>query len=257
VACSIGTLAFLFGTSMICAGVMKICNGELCIKSNHGLIKFVKNLPIKITFEGKSLCSISWLAAVLLIIVPVAASVFAVLMSIISLAVCFFTGQNPYKMVAEIMELDDHWPSNKMQKMKNGWPKGPGLYVVALAVVWLLGWGIYALITQKDFLAGLLNIIRLIVEFVVGYGSFALICMGIGVLADKWSKPTDDVAKAMTWFDEENQKDPMAYVVAPFSVVNLFWQVFRQKFCPKIRYVTTPEYDATSDDNHQPDTDCG
>ena len=256
VACSVGTLAFLFGTSMICAGVMKMCNGELCIKSNHGLIKFVKNLPIKITFEGKSLCSISWLAAVLLIIVPVVASIFAVVVSIISLIICFFTGQNPYKMVAEIMELDG-WPYPEMQRTKSGHFKGPGLYVLALTVLWLLGWGIIALITQKDFLTGLLNVLRIIFEIVAVYVSVALASMGIGALVGKFGKPTDEVAEAMTWLDEDSRKEPLAYVTAPFGVINLFWQVFRQKFCPKIRYVTTPEYDATSDDNHQPDTDCG
>lgn len=244
-AAAVASLAFFFGASVICSGAsvicsgaMRMCDGELCIDKNNGLYRIISKLPIK--FEGKSLCSISWLAAVMLLVLPVLGAILAVAASLVAVVVCFFTGQNVFKYAAGIMELGS-WPYTECAKSKKGWYKGPGIYILPVALAALIMWGLYVAFTNSQFVSGLLTVLMWLA---IGVGSIAAV-MGICALALKKTTQGatseyeygDEVAATKYHASRDDYRDPSTIAWSPVVLVGLFFQVFRQRFCPKIRYV--------------------
>jgi hypothetical protein len=236
----IASLAFFFGASVVTSGAMEMCSGELCINKNNALYRLIDRLPIE--FEGKSLCSISWLAALLLLLLPVLGSVLAVFAMAVSLVVCFFTGQNTFQYAGEIMKLKG-WPYTECEMTKNGWWKGPGFYILIFTVLWLLGYGIYSLFTNAAFVGGLLVVLKWALVLV---GGFVVVCLLSTILLKYVIKdvdPTqpvdskDEVARFKRSVAMDDFKEVGTIALSPLAALILFFQVFRQRFCPKIRYV--------------------
>jgi hypothetical protein len=236
----LASLAFFFGASVVTSGAMEMCGGELCINKNNSLYRIIEKLPIE--FEGKSLCSISWLAALLLLFLPVLGSVLAVFAMAVSIVVCFFTGQNVFKYAGEIMQLKG-WPLTECETTKGGWWKGPGFYLLLAAVLGLLVFGIYSLFTNAAFVGGLLLVLKWVLYLVGGFALACLISTGLLKYVLKDVDPVqpvdskDDVARFKRSMAMEDFKEVGTIALSPLGVLILFFQVFRQRFCPKIRYV--------------------
>ncbi|MFK5037210.1 hypothetical protein ACI4BF_29065, partial [Klebsiella pneumoniae] len=64
----LASLAFLLGVSICTTNCLTSCDGELCINRTSMGYNLLSKLPMKM--EGKSLCQISWLGAILILFWP-------------------------------------------------------------------------------------------------------------------------------------------------------------------------------------------
>lgn len=235
---SIASLAFFFGASVVCSGAMRMCSGELCIDKKNKLYSLVSRLPIN--FEGKSLCSISWLAAILLLLLPAFGALLGVFAMVASCVICFFTGQNVFSVASDIMKLEG-WPYTECKMNRYGWWTAPGFYLVIAAILSAIGLGIYSLFTN----AGFVSTLKLVLLWAVIVAVFVFVVMTLSTLlvkllvkdAPEDYSPGDEVAQLKRDLAMESFKDAYNFSMAPVALSLLFFQVFRQKFCPKIRYV--------------------
>lgn len=245
---TLASLAFLLGTSILCTGVMKMCDGELCINKGHPGTRWLIIWSGRANFKlsGKSLCSISWVSALLLLFIPIFGAVMITFALLYSMIVCFFTGQNPFWMTREILKFGP-WPRLETKLTKRGLWRAPGYYLLTLGIIGTLCWLVYLLFTRTGFL----HITGLVLLCLAGLAALFLISSWLSVRFMKSSvvqsaeqSPTDEVGQYRAQLANQDWRDFGDLIMAPFAVISLFWQVFRQKFCPKIRFMEGDEYDA-------------
>lgn len=223
---TVASVAFLFGTSFVSTGCLKLTNkGELCINQDNRVFQLFKKIPIK--FEGRSLCSISWLAALCIFLMPVVMGIIGVVCAAITLIVCSFTLQNPFAYFGEIMRLEG-WPDTEM-KSKCGFPLSPMPYLAvlipAVVIIWLVA-----------------RYLPIVAIFVVMLFAFYLISLFFSVaVVKKWDAMELEQQKKVDTqvydtINSINTKD-----ISVFGVWALFWQVFKKKFCPSIKYCDKQE----------------
>ncbi|MBS1722637.1 MAG: hypothetical protein JSS66_06460 [Armatimonadetes bacterium] len=231
--------AFFFGSSFVCSGAMQMCDGELCINQNNQYFKLLKRLPLK--FEGRSLCSISWLGAVLIMFMPVVMALWATMCTLASLVVCFFTGQNVWAFSQEMMKAGQ-FPYMDTQFTKRGLWKAPGWYCVILSLLGLLVWGVVSLFHNPGFIRVLGVILGGLLVFAVFATLIMLVSMAyikhIAKDATIVSTSNDPVVEAKyDWAHMASYDSFWEQFMAIFGVLAIFSQVFKQRFCPKIKYV--------------------
>ena len=225
---SLASMAFLFGTSFVTTGCMKLTDkGELCINKDNKAFKIVSKLPIK--FDGRSLCSISWLAAICIFLLPIIMSVFAVVLAAVTLVICAWTFQNPWEYYKEIIKLEG-WPETRVERAKNGWWVSPTPYMAGIALVV----GILVMIVKY------LPIVAISVTSVLAVWALLLLLSGIAL--KKWAQMAPEqqnqVDKKVYYAMTELQDEPN---LRPINIWVVFWQVFKQKFCPSIKYCDEDE----------------
>lgn len=225
---SIASVAFLFGTSFVTTGCMKLSEkGELCINKDNKVFKVVSKLPIK--FDGKSICSISWAAALCIFLLPVIMAAFAVVLAAITTVVCLWTFQNPWNYYKEILKLGG-WPETRIRRNKRGWWISPTPYLAGAIIVT----SIVNLLFQH------LPIVAVSVAGVVLL--YALIMLVVKLILNKWEKMAPEqlekVDKDVFYAVTELKDEPQLRVI---NVWVVFWQVFKQKFCPSIKYCDEDE----------------
>lgn len=225
---SLASMAFLFGTSFVTTGCMKLTDkGELCINKDNKAFKIVSKLPIK--FDGRSLCSISWLAAICIFLLPIIMSVFAVVLAAVTLVICLWTFQNPWSYYTEIIKLEG-WPETTVRRNKRGWWISPTPYIAGAIVVA----GIFNLLFKH------LPVVMMTVAGAVLF--YALIMLVVAFILNKWDKMApeqlDKVDKKVFYAVTELKDEPQLRVI---NVWVVFWQVFKQKFCPSIKYCDEDE----------------
>ena len=232
---AIASVAFLFGVAFATTGCMKLTNqGELCINKDNKVFQVIKRLPLN--FDGKSLCSISWLAAILIFVLPVVMSAIGVAAAIITLVVCAWTFQNPWEYYKEIMQLKG-WPDTEMRLYQKSPLKG--FYVSPLPYLTVLG-----------VLGGLVFMIIVCLPVLAGIGAVLLVSYLIGTLLallaiKRWQSLTKEKQQAhgkiVNEVYENLSGDSEAPVMRSMYVWVVFWQVFKHKFCPKLKYCDKEE----------------
>lgn len=231
----IATTAFLFGTAFMTAGCLKLENDELCINKDNKAFKLFSKLPIN--FDGKSICSISWLAALCIFLMPVFMSIIAVLCAVASIVICLFTWQNPIPYFLTMVKLEG-WPSTKMRNF--GTTSIPVSPVIWGAVLSAIGTLIYFAIVN-------ISIVFVTIGWTLAFAAIlGGLWLGLVVLSNKmvgdWEVVETVQKEKMDWevteaYDALKRKKNQR----PLLVWGVFWQVFRQRFCPKIKYCCTDE----------------
>jgi len=227
----VASLAFLFGSAFLTTGCLTIKDEELCIDTCNPVFKLVKKLPIN--FEGRSLCTISWLAALALLVMPIVMVLFYVVCAIISLLVCLWTWKNPVPYFLILVDCH-HWPETTVLKSSKGIWISPTPYVVAVALltmfikwlVWMAHFGLFWVV--------LFWIALSVVSLVASWFGLWLLTKKYG---EQWSSMSNEEAQTMDYevrqayrsLNPENKAEA-------FKIFGLFWQIFRQKYCPKIKY---------------------
>lgn len=225
---SIASVAFLFGTSFVTTGCMKLSDkGELCINKDNKVFKVVSKLPIK--FDGKSLCSISWAAALCIFLLPVIMSVFAVVLAAVTLAICLWTFQNPWTYYTEIIKLEG-WPETRIRRNKRGWWISPTPYLAGAIIITAI---VNAALTYLPTVAMTVAIALLV---------YAFILLVTALILRKWEsmapEQLEKVDKNVFYAVTELKDEPQLRVI---NIWVVFWQVFKQKFCPPIKYCEEDE----------------
>ena len=230
----IATTAFLFGTAFMTSGCLKLENDELCINKDNKAFQLFSKLPIN--FNGKSICSISWLAALCIFLLPVVMSVIAIFCALASIVICLITWQNPIPYFLEMVKLEG-WPTTKMRNFGDtSIPVSPVIWSAALSAVGAVVYYAIVNISIVFFWTGW------ILAFAIVFGAAWL---GLVVLSNRmigdWEvvsadekEKMEDVAGA---YDALRRKKNQR----PLLIWSVFWQIFRQKFCPKIKYCCTDE----------------
>lgn len=222
------SIAFLFGTSFVSTGCMKLTDkGELCINEDNKIFQLVKKIPIK--FDGRSLCSISWLAAIAIFFIPIIAAVMAVVLAVVTIVICTWTWQNPWPYYKEIINLEG-WPETKVRRNKRGVWISPTPYIAGAGII-----AIIVDIVRQHFPAVATTIAALL--FV-----YALILAITALVLRKWETMAPEeqasVDKKVKYAMQELQDEPK---LRALNVWVVFWQVFKQKFCPPIKYCNEEE----------------
>lgn len=242
----IASVAFLFGSAFVTTGCLALKNGELCVDQDNKAFKLFKKLPIE--FDGKSLCSISWLAAICIFVVPVIVSIGGLLFAVITVFICAWTWQNPIAFWQEGIKLKE-FPVVAVRKNSKGmWTAPlPWILIAALAfgVLILLCFHIMILLKCIGVILAILAVVALItlpLYMIAGklFGKYEALTPEQKNAMDK------DVKRAYGLIDE----DEIAF--RPIMIWVVFWQIFRQKFCPKIKYCCMDEMGNTncSDDDN-------
>lgn len=231
---AIASVAFMFGTAFITTGCMKLTDcGELCINKDNKAFQLISRLPIK--FDGKSLCSISWLAAVCIFLLLPVMSAIGIITAAITIVVCLWTFQNPWPYYKETLKLEG-WPETEMNTFKRGPLVGfyisPVPYLTVLAII-----------------GGILYMIAIAMPTIVGIVGVFLVIYLLGLIAaaviiNKWKSMTTE-AKEENDYDLRysinklvNETSSVSRSLTSWSV---FWQVFKQKFCPRLKYCNKDE----------------
>lgn len=222
------SIAFLFGTSFVSTGCMKLTGkGELCINKDNKVFQIVKQLPIQ--FDGRSLCSISWLAAIAIFFLPIIAAGLAVLLAAVSIVVCLWTWQNPWHYYREILQMEG-WPETKVRRNKRGWWISPTPYLVGVALIAI------AINAAMKFFPAVATTVAVLVLV------YALIMLAIAIVLRKWETMAPEqqatVDKKVQYAIQELKEEPK---LRALNVWVVFWQVFKQKFCPPIKYCDEEE----------------
>lgn len=225
---SIASVAFLFGTSFVTTGCMKLSEkGELCINKDNKVFKLVSKLPVK--FDGRSLCSISWAAALCIFLLPVIMSVFAVVLAAITTVVCLWTFQNPWNYYKDILKLEG-WPETRIRRNKRGWWISPTPYIAGAIIITAI---VNAALTYLPAVAMTVAIALLV---------YAFILLVTALILRKWEsmapEQLEKVDKNVFYAVTELKDEPQLRVI---NIWVVFWQVFKQKFCPPIKYCDEDE----------------
>ena len=244
---TVASVAFLFGSSFVSTGCLELRNGELCVDKDNPVFKMFAKLPIK--FDGKSLCSISWLAALSIFFVPVVVGILGAIFAIITIVICLFIWQNPIPYYVELMGFKN-WPETKFRRTKHNIIISPTPWLLCISVG---GYGGYFLIAK----------FTLLIPYIVPFVSFlvvaSLVYFAIGMLSDrlynKFETMTEEdrkkYAKEVIWAVDMLEDKGWQRMIFIWDV---FWQVFRQKFCPKIKYCSCEEMNCEEDEDED---DCG
>ena len=236
---TIASVAFLFGTAFVTSGCLAMKNEELCIDQDNPFFKLLKKLPLK--FEGRSLCSISWLAAILIFVLPVFMAIVGVACAAASLVICAWTWQNPIAYFLELVKLES-WPETEMRRNKKGVWVSPVPYLTALAAVV----GLFVLIGFHIgvFLVGLAWVIGFSVVFGLLWWVFGFVADRI--LGEYEVLPSE--SKEKLDYDLTASLDRLKSRKSTRSILvwEVFIQIFKQKFCPKIKYCCKDEMSETN-----------
>lgn len=234
---ALASVAFLFGASFASTGCIKLTEqGELCINEDNKIFQLVKKMPIE--FDGKSLCSISWLAAISIFVIPVVTAFLftpaAIVVFTTITLICLWTWQNPWPHYKEITKMEQ-WPKIKVRKNQNGLWISPTPYIVAIITV----------IMAIKQAGGILN--PYLIKIVMTIAATIMIVYIFTAFASKFIL---NKWNAMTPEEQENadyevqysmqvlQDKPKLRVITFWEA---FWQIFKQDFCPRIKYCNEKE----------------
>jgi hypothetical protein len=221
------SIAFLFGTSFVSTGCMKLTDkGELCINKDNKVFQVVKNIPIK--FDGRSLCSISWLAAVAIFFLPILMSAMAVVLAAVTAVVCLWTWQNPWQYYKEIINLEG-WPETKVRRNKHGWWISPTPYIAGATFITIVGSSIYQHFSTVAMVIG------------VVLALYACTLLLVNLVIKQWAKTPEATKETIDPEIKESIEHLQYSPIKTLDIWLVFWQVFKQKFCPSIRYCDEDE----------------
>ena len=230
---SLASMAFLLGVAFCTTNCLTACNGELCINRSSFGYALLSKLPL--TMEGKSLCQVSWLGAILLLAWPVIVLAFSVLCLALSLIICLFSGQNPIKFTAKLLELGS-FPEVRLKKSKSGLPSSLGIYAApAIAIYYAVtcaDWSkVWYFASWAMIFIGAIVTIGLLVAGITS-GLYKL--LGLDESVDVQTATTKEERILL---EERNYVSGARTLGEQFEIYAYFWQIFKHKFCPKIRYV--------------------
>jgi hypothetical protein len=235
----LASVAFLFGSAFVTTGCLTLKNGELCVDQDNKTFQLFKRLPLE--FDGKSLCSISWAAAILLFVIPIVASIGGLIFAVITILICSWTWQNPIAFWQEGIKLDG-FPAVEVRK------NAKGVWIAPLP--WLLA-GILIGIIIVMLCFHIILLLKIIGVILLTAAVLFAIALPLYLLAGKLFNDYDvltyeqknamdrDVRHAYQSLDED-------VALRPIYIWFVFWQIFRQKFCPKIKYCCKDEMGNTN-----------
>jgi hypothetical protein len=243
---SVATTAFLFGTAFMTTGCLTLKDDKLCINADNKVFKLFKRMPIN--FEGKSICSISWCAALCIFCMPIFMLIVSVFAFAASILICSITWQNPIKYFLEIINLGG-WPYTEMQTSKKTYlPVSP---IFWLTIVLLIGWAVSAAILN---MSAVLVTVKQALAFVavISVAWYALLLLS-NKFVGKWESLDEEQKEKTDWELNQAYRDLVYKSHArPILIWGVFWQVFRQKYCPKIQYCCTDEMGNNDCDEETP-----
>lgn len=233
---TIASVAFLFGSAFVTTGCLRIKNDELCINQDNKIFKLLEKLPVN--FHERSLCSISWAAAGAIFLFPIFASLAAICACVLSLVVCAWTFQNPIKYFLEVIKFET-WPKTEMRRNSKGVWISPLPWITLVAGVYFSVSTFFIYVSTLLWLAGVLAG-GLLMYFVFNYYA--------DYLLSGWEKTPNNVKGDISrnnydYYYAFNQMSQNKSLRSLY-IWSVFWQVFRQKYCPKIRYCTSADMEA-------------
>ena len=235
---SVWATAFTIGVSFLTTNLLSVEEGSLILNEHPITSKIAKYV------DGKSLCQLSWLAALAIFLLPVAALCIVAISFVTSICVWFGTGVNFFHYFTAMCKLEK-LPYTKSLTFKNGLPKAPLPYVFTISGVSLIVYGIYKAFTQPAILNGLgqalLILVVLLVSILVALTVFDFVLnKSVSALYNRKDNFSEDIALDIEYVYSRKQRKQSLSIK---DYVDAFGQVFLYKYCPKIVAKTTKEKD--------------